>query len=89
MNLTLSWADRIKIAKKGGHFTIEDASLVQDWTGCAVGEKCDIKEALSMSQIEELLGTHLLNLGMDFARAIQYDDIKEAERIYKEIRKDD
>lgn len=86
------WKDRIKRARRVGHFTKLDREKAEDWLSCAVSEHVpEIRSSLmhSWAVLDALgeRGVRLQELGYSFSSAVQTNDIKQANRIYLEIQK--
>jgi hypothetical protein len=72
----MKWQTRINRAHKRGHFTEKDHSDASEWTSCAVDE-VDHPEFKRAAKPD--FGSKWFQLGMDFYRAVQDNDIPMAQ----------
>ena len=74
-----SWALRIEAAEKRGRFIRRDVLNASEWHTCAIGERHDWEEDYWRRGWEEE------EIGFQFTKAVQHNDIAEAKRLYLAI----
>ena len=84
--MTFTWEERIENAKRMGKFTEPDRDCSQSWKCCAVGEVCFTQ----MSEEDKETyrdgfprDDEVYTLGMQFATAVDNDEVPEAEDLYR------
>lgn len=82
-----SWDERIEVAARVGRFTAQDVGRALNWTSCAVGERlsCSGVDTTAVFQTRSQAATHLYRLGLQFAEAVQFGDLRAARRLHGEI----
>ena len=91
----LTWKNRIAKAKKRKpqRFTVYDKRMAGNWPSCAVGEADKelakkLEESAWITDIELSPNEDTIeDLGNDFDNYVMLDKVKEAERVYKEIKR--
>jgi hypothetical protein len=82
----MTWEQRLLRARRVGHFSQVDKGLVREWPSCAVGEKYHIKRKKGGMEISILnVNMEIENLGLDFMRAINKDEVYTALILYDKI----
>ena len=76
------WRTWITRAKAVGHFTRHDKARAKHWPSCAVGEGLP---GLTFLEVFTLPGK-LQELGIEFNKAVNGDEVAQAEKIYKNIK---
>lgn len=81
---SLSWRERIGIAKAVGHFTEADIEDSKHWHSCKIGEKYQLKTDSLPSEFNRESSIQY-QLGMDFYAAVHRNDINTAEELCRKI----
>ena len=78
----MTWKQRLACAKRAGKFTDDDCYRAQEWTSCAVSERPRLQriEGISTPRSERLR-----YLGVQFMRAVEFNNVGEAMYCYRLI----
>jgi hypothetical protein len=84
VEVTRTWAARIREARKRGRFTFEDWCLAADWSACAIGERARWP-ADDLKGRPDHMGDALTFMGSEFSGAVLSHRIDEADRLLRSI----
>lgn len=78
----MNWKDRLIRAEKAGGFTFKDRKMAGSWLTCAVGERAEV-----LNLTEEEPSRAIENLGLNFLRAVNTNQLYNARRCFNLIQR--